>query len=56
MISDMVGEMAEDARANGIMLDVSMMVEIAARIPQVALAKMTWRSKKRMQDISDSID
>ena len=56
--SDVVGEMEENAKTNGTMLDVSMMVEIAAKIPLVAVAKMTWLSKKLMQlqDLSDSFD
>ena len=35
------GEMVENAKRNGTMLDASLMVEIAVKIPIVTIAKMT---------------
>merc|ERR1712029_775553 len=36
------GEMVESAKTNGTMLDASLMVEIAVKIPIAANVKMTW--------------
>ena len=36
------GEMVENAKRNGTMLDASLMVEIAVKIPIAANVKMTW--------------
>ena len=36
------GEMVENAKRNGTMLDASLMVEIAVKIPIVTIAKMIW--------------
>ena len=36
-----VGEMVENVKRNGTMLDASLMVEIAVKIPIVTIAKMT---------------